>query len=44
MTAPRVTLYFDIGSPFSYIAFHALKVSPDARILGLESGRGLQDR
>ncbi|KAJ5403497.1 2-hydroxychromene-2-carboxylate isomerase [Penicillium cosmopolitanum] len=28
MTAPKITLYFDIGSPFSYIAFHVLKNSP----------------
>lgn len=27
MTAPKITLYFDIVSPFAYIAFHALEVS-----------------
>lgn len=26
MSAPQITFYFDIGSPFSYIAFHVLKV------------------
>jgi len=24
----KITLYFDIVSPFAYIAFHALQVSP----------------
>ncbi|OQE18345.1 hypothetical protein PENSTE_c018G04763 [Penicillium steckii] len=28
MTGPKITLYFDIVSPFSYIAFHVLKTSP----------------
>ncbi|KAJ5309575.1 uncharacterized protein N7443_002036 [Penicillium atrosanguineum] len=28
MSAPQITLYFDIGSPFSHIAFHVLKNSP----------------
>jgi hypothetical protein len=27
MAAPKVTLYFDVVSPFSHIAFHVLKVS-----------------
>ncbi|KAJ5678760.1 hypothetical protein N7462_007004, partial [Penicillium macrosclerotiorum] len=27
MESPRMTFYFDIGSPFSYIAFHVLQVS-----------------
>lgn len=26
MTAPRITLYLDIVSPFGYIAFHVLRV------------------
>ncbi|CAG8314166.1 unnamed protein product [Penicillium salamii] len=28
MAAPKITLYFDICSPFSYIAFHVLNKSP----------------
>ncbi|CAL5873738.1 uncharacterized protein PFLUO_LOCUS8020 [Penicillium psychrofluorescens] len=28
MSAPKITLYFDIVSPFAYIAFHVLKNSP----------------
>ncbi|KAJ5462306.1 hypothetical protein N7530_010511 [Penicillium desertorum] len=28
MTAPKITFYFDIGSPFSCIAFHVLRTSP----------------
>ncbi|KAJ5085963.1 2-hydroxychromene-2-carboxylate isomerase [Penicillium argentinense] len=28
MGIPQIALYFDIGSPFSYIAFHALRTSP----------------
>ncbi|GKZ77791.1 hypothetical protein AnigIFM56816_000574 [Aspergillus niger] len=28
MSAPQITFYFDINSPFSYIAFHVLKSSP----------------
>lgn len=28
MVGPKITLYFDIVSPFSYIAFHVLKTSP----------------
>ncbi|KAJ5971477.1 uncharacterized protein N7479_001395 [Penicillium vulpinum] len=28
MTAPKIIFYFDIGSPFSCIAFHALRTSP----------------
>ncbi|KAJ5803450.1 uncharacterized protein N7503_005900 [Penicillium pulvis] len=28
MASPRITLYFDIGSPFSQIAFHILRNSP----------------
>ena len=27
MAAPKITLYFDVVSPFAYIAFHALRVS-----------------
>lgn len=27
MASPKITLYFDIVSPFAYIAFHVLKVS-----------------
>jgi hypothetical protein len=26
MATPRITLYFDIGSPFSQIGFHVLRV------------------
>lgn len=26
MAAPKITLYFDVVSPFAYIAFHALSV------------------
>lgn len=26
MASPRITLYFDIGSPFSQIGFHILRV------------------
>ncbi|KAJ5246016.1 2-hydroxychromene-2-carboxylate isomerase [Penicillium chermesinum] len=28
MSSPQITLYFDIGSPFSYLAFYHLKNSP----------------
>ncbi|CAI7655555.1 unnamed protein product [Penicillium viridicatum] len=28
MSAPQITFYFDIGSPFACIAFHALRTSP----------------
>ncbi|KAJ5175257.1 uncharacterized protein N7482_001134 [Penicillium canariense] len=28
MATPKITLYFDIVSPFAYIAFHVLKASP----------------
>ncbi|KAJ5636703.1 uncharacterized protein N7484_010016 [Penicillium longicatenatum] len=28
MATPRITLYFDIGSPFSQIGFHVLRNSP----------------
>ncbi|KAE8406195.1 thioredoxin-like protein [Aspergillus pseudonomiae] len=28
MSTPKVTLYFDLLSPFSYVAFHILKNSP----------------
>ncbi|CAG8902724.1 unnamed protein product [Penicillium egyptiacum] len=28
MNAPNITFYFDIGSPFACIAFHALRTSP----------------
>lgn len=28
MAAPKITLYFDIVSPFAYIAFHVLRNSP----------------
>ncbi|KAJ5106418.1 hypothetical protein N7456_003093 [Penicillium angulare] len=28
MASPRITFYYDIGSPFSYIGFHVLKNSP----------------
>ncbi|KAL4878433.1 thioredoxin-like protein [Aspergillus karnatakaensis] len=28
MAAPKITLYYDIVSPFAYIAFHILKNSP----------------
>lgn len=27
MAAPKVTLYFDVVSPFAYLAFHVLRVS-----------------
>lgn len=27
MAAPKITLYFDIVSPFAYMAFHILRVS-----------------
>ena len=27
MAAPKITLYFDVVSPFAYIAFHAPRVS-----------------
>ena len=27
MAAPRLTLYFDIISPFAYLAFHIVRVS-----------------
>lgn len=27
MAAPKITLYFDVVSPFAYIAFHVLRVS-----------------
>lgn len=26
MATPKITLYFDIVSPFAYIAFHVLRV------------------
>ncbi|EKV06499.1 DSBA oxidoreductase [Penicillium digitatum] len=28
MATPKITLYFDLGSPFACIAFHALRISP----------------
>jgi len=36
MAAPKITLYVDIVSPFSYMAFYAVKVSfPAARLESL---------
>lgn len=28
MSTPKLTLYFDLLSPFSYVAFHILRVRP----------------
>lgn len=27
MAAPKITLYFDVVSPFAYLSFHVLRVS-----------------
>jgi 2-hydroxychromene-2-carboxylate isomerase len=39
MASPKITLYFDIVSPFAYIAFYVLKVScssSPAEVLDIE--------
>jgi len=37
MASPKITLYFDIVSPFAYIAFHVLRVSRFSKTEVLDS-------